>query len=54
MIEGQTIRWLKQIGQRDEQSSTKQYTEIKKIKIITRTPLKTGGKLGCCGRVSRS
>jgi hypothetical protein len=51
MVEGQTIRWLKQIGQRDEQSSTKQYTEITKK---TRTPLKTGGKLGCCGRVSRS
>ena len=47
--EGQTTQWPKE--QKDKQRST---THTYKTKDrLTRTPLKTGGKLRCFGRVSR-
>jgi len=42
----------KKKGQNDKQRSTKHTHKTKDR--VTRTPLKTGGKLMCSGRVSRS
>jgi hypothetical protein len=50
--EEQTTQWPKEKGQKDKQQSTK-HTHKTKARV-TRTPLKTGGELGCSGRVSSS
>ena len=45
----QTTQWRKEKVQRDKQRSTKHTYKTKDR--VTRTPLKTGGELGCSGRV---
>ena len=50
--EEQTTQWPKEKVQQDKQRSTK-HTYKPKDRVI-RTPLKTGGELGCSGRVSSS
>ena len=50
--EEQTTQWPKERAQKDKQWSTKHTYKIKDR--VTRTPLKTGGKLGYSGRVSSS
>jgi hypothetical protein len=50
--EEQTTQWQKERAQKDKQWSTKHTYKIKDR--VTRTPLKTGGKLRYCGRVSSS
>ena len=51
-IKEQTTQWPKQKVQSDKQRYTK-HTYKTKVRV-TRTPLKTGGVLGCFGRESRS
>jgi hypothetical protein len=46
-----TTQWPKEKVQKDKQRSTKHTHKTKDR--LTRTPLKTGGKLRCFGRVSR-
>ena len=48
--EEQTTQWPKGKVQKDQQRSTKHTLKTKDW--VTRTPLKTGGELGCSGRVS--
>ena len=48
----QTTQWPNEKVQKDKQRSTK-HTHKTKYRV-TRTPLKTGGKLRCFGRVSSS
>jgi hypothetical protein len=43
--EEQTTQWPKEKGQKDKQRSTK-HTHKTNARV-TRTPLKTGGELGC-------
>jgi hypothetical protein len=50
--EKQTTQWPKKNVQKDKQRSTK-YTHKTKDRV-TRTPLKTGGELGCSGRIDSS
>jgi hypothetical protein len=50
-IEEQTTQWPKEKVQKDKQRSIK---HIKTKNKVTRTLLKTGGELMCCGRVSSS
>jgi hypothetical protein len=50
--EEQTTQWPKERAQKDKQWSTKHTYKIKDR--VTRTPLKTGGKLRYSGRVSSS
>jgi hypothetical protein len=50
--EEQTIQWSKEKVQKDKQRSIK--TTYKTKYRVTRTPIKTGGELGCSGRVSSS
>jgi hypothetical protein len=50
--EEQTTQWSKEKVQRDKQRSTKHTHKTKDR--VTRTPLKTGGEVRCCGRVSSS
>ena len=50
--EEQTTQWPKEKLQKDKQRSTKHIYKTKDR--VTRTPLKTGGELGCSGRVSSS
>jgi len=52
MEEEQTTQWPKEKVQKDKQLSTKDTHKTKDR--VKRTPLKTGGELGCSGRVSRS
>ena len=52
MEEEQTTQWPKEKGQKDKQRSTK-YTHKTKDRA-TQAPPKTGGELGCSGRVSSS
>ena len=47
--EEQTTKWPKEKVQKDKQRSTKHTYKTKDR--VTRTPLKTGGKLRCSGRV---
>ena len=51
-IEEQTTQWPKEKVQKDKQRSTK-HTDKTKDRV-TRTPLKTGGKLRCSRRVGSS
>ena len=51
-IKEQTTQWQKEKLQKDKRRSTK-YTYKTKDRV-TRTPLKTGGELGCSGRVGSS
>ena len=44
-------KWQKEEVQEDKQRSTKHTHKVKDR--VTRTPLKTGGELGCSGRISR-
>jgi hypothetical protein len=46
--EEQTTQWPKEKGQKYKQRSTKHAYKTKDR--VTRTPLKTGGKLRCSGR----
>jgi hypothetical protein len=48
----QITQWPKEKVQKDKQRSTKHTYKSKDR--VTRTPLKPGGELGCCGRVSSS
>jgi len=50
--EEQTTQWPKEKAQTDKQQSTKHTHKAKDR--ATRTTLKTGGELGCSGRVSSS
>jgi hypothetical protein len=50
--EEQTTQWPKEKVQKDKQRSTKHIYKTKDR--VKRTPLKTGGKLRCSGRVSSS
>ena len=50
--EEQTTQWPKEKVQKDKQCSTKNTYKAKDR--VTRTPLKTGDELRCCGRVSSS
>jgi hypothetical protein len=50
--EEQTTQWPIEKVQKDKQRSTKHTYKTKDR--VTRTPLKTGGELGCSGRVSSS
>ena len=50
--EEHTTQWLKEKVQKDKQRSTKHAYKTKDR--VTRTPLKTGGELGCSGGVSSS
>jgi hypothetical protein len=50
--EEQTTQWSKEKGQKYKQRSTKHAYKTKDR--VTRTPLKTGGKLRCSGRVGSS
>ena len=50
--EEQTTQWPKEKVQKDKQRSTKHTYETKDR--VTRTPLKTGVELMCCGRVRSS
>ena len=50
--EEQTTQWPKEKVQKDKQRSTKHTYKTKDR--VTRTPLKTAGKLRCSGRVSSS
>jgi hypothetical protein len=50
--EEQTTQWPKEKVQKDKQRFTKQTHKTKDR--VTRTPLKTGGKLRCSGMVSSS
>ena len=50
--EEQTTQWSKEKVQKDKQQSTKHTYKTKDR--VTRTTLKTGGELSCCGRVSES
>jgi hypothetical protein len=52
MEEEQTKQWPKEKVQKDKKRSTKHSHKTKDR--VTRTPLKTGGKLRCSGRVSSS
>ena len=47
--EEQTTQWRKEKGQKDKQRSPKHTHKTKDR--VTRTPLKTGGELGCSGWV---
>jgi len=51
-IEEQTTQWPKEKVRKDKQRSTKHTYKTKDR--VTRTPLKTGGELGCSGRVGSS
>jgi hypothetical protein len=51
-LEGQTIQWSKEKGQKGKQRSTKHTHKTEDR--VTRTLLKTGSKLGCSGRVGSS
>ena len=48
--EEQTTHWPKEKVQKDKQRSTKHTYKTKDR--VTRTPLKSGGKLNCSGRVA--
>ena len=50
--EEQTTQWPKEKVKKDKQRSTKHTHKTKDR--VTRTPIKTGGKLRCSGRVSSS
>ena len=50
--EEQTTQWSKEKVQKDKQRSTKHTHKTKDR--VTRTPLKTGDELRCCGRISSS
>ena len=50
--EEQTIQWSKEKVQKDKQRSTKHTHKTKDR--VTRTPLKTGGELGCSEKVNSS
>ena len=50
--EEQTTQWPKEKVQKDKQRPTKHSYKTKDR--VTRTPLKTGGELGCSGRVGSS
>ena len=50
--EEQTTQWPKEKIQKDKQRSTKHTYKTKDR--VTRTPLKIGGELRCCGRMSSS
>ena len=50
--EEQTTQWPKEKVQKDKQRSTNYAYKTKDR--VTRTPLKTGGKLMCSGRVGSS
>ena len=47
------MQWPKENGQKDKQLSIKHICTYKTKDRVTRTPLKTGGELGCSGRVGR-
>ena len=51
-MEEQTTQWPKENVQKDKQRSTKHTHKTKDR--VTRTPLKTGDKRRCSGRVSSS
>ena len=51
-IKEQTTQWPKEKVQKDKQRSTKHTHKTKDL--VTRAPLKTGGELGCSGRVTSS
>jgi hypothetical protein len=51
-LEGQTIQWSKEKGQKGKQRSTKHTHKTKDR--VTRTPLKTGSEFRCSERVSSS
>ena len=50
--EEQTTQWPKEKVQKNKQRSTKHTYKTKDQ--VTRTPLKTGGELGCSGRLGSS